>query len=291
MKILLIETATQVCSVALYDGGSIVATRGSDSPNAHSSHLAVFVDEIMKERGIEPSDIDAVCVSSGPGSYTGLRIGVSSAKGLCYALGKPLLSVPTLVSMAALYYRQHPEYQGMVCPMIDARRMECYTMVLLRRPPACESTLHWYAGDSPANPLSTLHSSLFTLHSSQFTLQVLRDTHADIFEASDDASLSTIHNSQFTIHNSQFTIHSPLDEWLEKGVVTFIGDGAAKTRRLLGAHPNARFDEDFVISAEGMADIAAGKLATGQTEDIAYFEPFYLKDFIAKKSVVHGLRD
>ena len=71
----------------------------------------------------------------------------------------------------------------------------------------------------------------------------------------------------------------------------FIGDGAAKTRRLLGAHPNARFDEDFVISAEGMADIAAGKLATGQTEDIAYFEPFYLKDFIAKKSVVHGLRD
>ena len=195
MKILLIETATQVCSVALYDGGSIVATRGSDSPNAHSSHLAVFVDEIMKERGIEPSDIDAVCVSSGPGSYTGLRIGVSSAKGLCYALGKPLLSVPTLVSMAALYYRQHPEYQGMVCPMIDARRMECYTMVLLRRPPACESTLH---------------SSFFTLHSSLFTIHPPGSTRHPCRYFRGVGRCLTLHNSQFTIHNSQFTIHNSL---------------------------------------------------------------------------------
>lgn len=230
MKILLIETATQVCSVALAEDSNVVAHRESDSPNAHSSHLAVFVDEIMKERGMVPADLDAVCVSSGPGSYTGLRIGVSSAKGLCYALEKPLLSVPTLESMAVLYYRQHPDYQGMVCPMIDARRMECYTMMVGRG-------------------------------------GVLRETAADVIT------------------------EGIYDEWLDRGEVTFIGDGAAKTRPILGSHPNARFDEAFTLSAEGMADTAEHKLAAGKVEDIAYFEPFYLKDFVAKKSVVHGLRD
>lgn len=237
MKILLIETATQVCSVALAEDGIVAVRRESDSPNAHSSHLAVFVDEIMKERGMVPADIDAVCVSSGPGSYTGLRIGVSSAKGLCYALGKPLLSVPTLESMAALYYRQYPDYKGMVCPMIDARRMECYTMMVGR--------------------------------DENGELRILRETHADIFDA---------------------PANTPLDEWLDRGVVTFVGDGAAKTRPILGSHPNARFDEAFTLSAEGMADMAERKLAAGKVEDIAYFEPFYLKDFVAKKSVVHGLR-
>lgn len=248
MKILLIETATQVCSVALAEDGIVAARRESDSPNAHSSHLAVFVDEIMKERGMAPADIDAVCVSSGPGSYTGLRIGVSSAKGLCYALGKPLLSVPTLESMAALYYRQHLDYQGMVCSMIDARRMECYTMMVGRGERREEN------GE----------------------LRILRETHADIF----DAPANTQHS----------TLNTPLDEWLDRGVVTFIGDGAAKTRPILGSHPNARFDEAFTLSAEGMADMAERKLAAGKVEDIAYFEPFYLKDFVAKKSVVHGLR-
>lgn len=230
MRILLIETATQVCSVALAEDGNVVVHRESDSPNAHSSHLAVFVDEIMKERGMVPADLDAVCVSSGPGSYTGLRIGVSSAKGLCYALEKPLLSVPTLESMAALYYRQHPDYQSMVCPMIDARRMECYTMMVGRG-------------------------------------GVLRETAADVIT------------------------EGIYDEWLDRGEVTFIGDGAAKTRPILGSHPNARFDKAFTLSAEGMADTAERKLAAGKVEDIAYFEPFYLKDFVAKKSVVHGLRD
>ena len=239
MKILLIETATQVCSVALSNDNNVVARRESDSPNAHSSHLAVFVDEILKECGLMPSDLDAVCVSSGPGSYTGLRIGVSSAKGLCYALGKPLLAVPTLLGMAALYYRQHPDYHGMVCPMIDARRMECYTMIV-----AC----------------------------GQGAETILRDTHADVFDSSAD--------SQLSVFNS----------FLDTGELTFIGDGAVKTRAVLGSHPNARFDETFRISAEGMVDIAMRKLASGETEDVAYFEPFYLKDFVAKKSVVHGLR-
>lgn len=236
MKLLLIETATQICSVVLVEDGKVVARRESDIPNAHSTRLSVFIDEVLKETGMLPRDLAAVCVSAGPGSYTGLRIGVSTAKGFCYALGIPLISVPTLFSMAALYYRQHPEYHGLVCPMIDARRMECYTMIV------------------DAN------------------LNILRDTHADILDMSAD--------SQLSILNAQ----------LDRGEVMFIGDGAEKTRELLGTHPNARYDSDFRLSAEGMVDIAVQKLTVGQIEDVAYFEPFYLKDFVAKKSVVHGLR-
>lgn len=230
MKILLIETATQVCSVVLADDGRIAARRESDTPNAHSTQLQVFIDEVLKECSLSPRDLGAVCVSSGPGSYTGLRIGVSAAKGYCYALSIPLLSAPTLLSMAALYYRQHPDYQGLVCPMIDARRMECYTMMV------------------------------------DGSLQVLRETHADIIES------------------------GLFDHWLDKGEVAFIGDGAAKCREVLGGHPHARFDIDFRPSAEGLLPLALSKLQAGEGEDVAYFEPFYLKDFVAKKSVVHGLR-
>ena len=231
MNTLLIETATQVCSVVLASEGRILARRDSDVPNAHSTRLSVFIQEVLDENRLTPRDLGAVCVSAGPGSYTGLRIGVSSAKGICYALGIPLVSVPTLLSMAALYYRQHPEYKGFVCPMIDARRMECYTMMV-----------------APG-------------------LDVLRPTAADVIT------------------------EGIFDEYLNRGEVTFIGDGAAKTRPLLGNHPNARFDDSFRLSAEGMIDLAAQRLAEGKTEDVAYFEPFYLKDFVAKKSVVHGLRD
>ena len=230
MALLLIETATQVCSVALAEGGEVTARRESDVPNAHSTMLQVYVEEVLRERSLEPRGLEAVCVSAGPGSYMGLRIGVSSAKGTCYALGIPLLSVPTLLSMAALYYRRNPGYQGLVCPMIDARRMECYTMVV-----------------SPE-------------------LEVLRPTTADIVE------------------------EGLYDPWLERGEVAFIGDGAGKTEPLLGCHPHARFDAAFRPSAEGMLGMAMEKLRRGEAEDTAYFEPFYLKDFVAKKSVVHGLR-
>ena len=225
MNILLIETATQVCSVALAEEGRVVVRRESDAPNAHSTQLPIFLKEILSS-----AKPDAVCVSAGPGSYTGLRIGVSSAKGVCYGLDIPLLSVPTLLGMATLYYDQHPDYKGLVCPMIDARRMECYTMVV--------------------GPDGT----------------VLRDTQADVITP------------------------GFYDEWLDKGEVVFIGDGAGKTRELLGVHPNARYDEAFRVSAEGMLPLAVKKYERGEKEDVAYFEPFYLKDFVAKKSVVHGLR-
>lgn len=225
MKILLIETATRVCSAAMSVDGTVTLLRECCDADAHSTRLSLFLKELTD--AVRP---DAVCVSSGPGSYTGLRIGVSSAKGLCYGYGIPLLSVPTLLSMAALYYAQHPEYKGLVCPMIDARRMECYTMIV--------------------DP----------------QLAVLRDTQADVIA------------------------EGFYDMWLNNGKLTFIGDGAAKTRPLLGSNANALYDDAFTVSASGMAQLAEQRIAAGKVEDVAYFEPFYLKDFVAKKSVVHGLR-
>ena len=229
MIILLLETSTPVCSVALARDGQVLAERRSSEPNAHSSRMPLFVSQLFADTGLSASQLDAVCVSSGPGSYTGLRIGVSSAKGFCYALQRPLLSVPTLMSMANLYFRTHADYDGWVCPMLDARRMECYTALFDR------------------------------------SLQQLRPTGADVIE-------DNIYR-----------------QYLDRHVVTFIGDGAAKTQPVLAAHPNARFDSSFAVSAEGMADLAEAKLSRGETVDVAYFEPFYLKDFVAKKSVVRGL--
>jgi len=229
MILLLLETATPVCSVALARDGQVVAELHSNEQNVHSSKLSPFIDQIFKQCGIRPAQLDAVCVSSGPGSYTGLRIGVSSAKGLCYALGKPLLSVPTLQGMAMQYFTAHPDYSGLVCPMIDARRMECYTAFYNRQ------------GE-------------------------VRPVDADII------------------------VPGIYDTYLEKGEVVFLGDGAEKTRDILGIHPNAKYAPDFQISAAGMLPIALKKLQDNQLEDVAYFEPYYLKDFVAKKSVVRGLR-
>lgn len=233
MKLLLLETATQVCSVALSIDGKVVGEIHSDEHNAHSSRLSKFMEQLLEENHSSFAELDGVCVSSGPGSYTGLRIGVSSAKGLCYAREIPLMAVPTLESMACQYYDEHPEYEGMVCPMIDARRMECYTA--------------FFEKDGRG-------------------VKQLREVQADIIE------------------------EHIYDDYLGKGIVTFVGDGAAKTEPLLGVHANARYDKSYRISASGLNRRACQMMAEGVSEDVAYFEPFYLKDFVAKKSVVRGLR-
>lgn len=229
MTILLLETATPVCSVAIAKDSEILAQCASAEANAHSSRLSAFVQQLLQKCGMTPRDLDAVCVSSGPGSYTGLRIGVSSAKGFCYALSIPLLSVPTLQGMAAQYFTQHPDYNGLVCPMIDARRMECYTAIFSR--------------DAEVKPVS---ADIIT---------------PDIYDA-----------------------------YLNQGPVVFCGDGAEKTKPLLGVHSHAVYAPEFQISAAGMLPLAMKKWEAKQFEDVAYFEPYYLKDFVAKKSVVRGLR-
>ena len=124
-RLILIETSTALCSVALAENGSIISYRESSAPKAHASLTAVFIDEMLKEQGLSIADCDAVCVSMGPGSYTGLRVGVSTAKGLCFGSGKPLLAVGTLNTLVE---QAQDEYKYII-PMIDARRMEVYTAV------------------------------------------------------------------------------------------------------------------------------------------------------------------
>ena len=130
-KIILIETSTSLCSVALAEDGAVTAYRESSAPKAHASLTAVFIQEVLKERGLKLADCDAVCVSKGPGSYTGLRVGVSTAKGLCFGSGKPLLAVGTLDTLVAQAVEECcPESSyRFIIPMIDARRMEVYTAI------------------------------------------------------------------------------------------------------------------------------------------------------------------
>ena len=244
--ILLIESATQICSVALSHKGVVLQEMHSDEPNAHSARMATLVEQLMESQGVRFADLQAVCVSSGPGSYTGLRIGVSAAKGYCYALQIPLLSAPTLQVMAANAYQQLPNYDGLVCPMIDARRMECYTAFFQKG------------------------------HGPEATVEEIRPVQADIIEA------------------------GIYDDWLNQREILFIGDGAEKTRKILSSHPNARYQNDYAtaegspfryqMTAAGMALMAEAQLQNGKEEDVAHFEPFYLKDFVAKKSVVRGLK-
>lgn len=217
--ILHIETATEVCSAALSVDGKLVLEKVSDVGQSHSTLLGVFVEEIMIEVRKQGLQLDAVSVSSGPGSYTGLRIGVSQAKGLSYGLDIPLIAIPTHRVMAAQL--QHMvDKDSLLCPMIDARRMEVY--------------------------------ATFFNHQ----LDVVRETSADIIDA------------------------DSYNDLLEKHEVIFFGNGAAKCKETL-THPNARFVDDIKPLASAMIAAADEAFAQGRFEDMAYFEPFYLKEFVA----------
>jgi tRNA threonylcarbamoyladenosine biosynthesis protein TsaB len=231
-RYLAIETATPVCSVALIEKDTVLSLQESTESNAHSKVLTVFIQEILEQFEWDVQDLDAIAVSKGPGSYTGLRIGVSAAKGLCYAGNVPLISINTLQSMACgIIQNKNVELKEnfLLCPMIDARRMEVY------------SALYDVTGNE------------------------VRETEAEIIDA-----------------------HS-FSEHLEKGEVLFFGDGAEKCKEII-SHPNAKFIEDFSVSAAHMAFQINTKFQKKQFEDVAYFEPFYLKDFIARAPRVKGLR-
>jgi len=230
--ILNIETATTVCSVCITNGTEVIAIRETSENNSHARVVAVFIDQLLKETGIDKHQLDAVAVSKGPGSYTGLRIGVSTAKGFCYALDKPLIGIGTLESMV-YGMKQFPlpdkkDLPVLYIPMIDARRMEVYTAVF----------------DS--------------------NLARVKETSADII-----------------------TTESYL-ELLQKHHLVIAGDGADKCREVLN-HPNVTFLEDFTVSAVHMIVPANRQFKANIFEDTAYFEPFYLKDFIAGKPKVKGL--
>lgn len=215
--ILCLETATTNCSVGLAKDGKLLALKEDNSKNySHAEKLHVFINEVLQEAGVTTKDLDAIAISKGPGSYTGLRIGVSSAKGLCYSLDLPLISVPTLDLLAAKLKAE----KGTKISMLDARRMEVYSAVY----------------DSNLNQV--------------------RDTQAQV------------------LNESAFA------EYLEKSKVHFIGNGVAKFEEIC-KHPNAVFHTQQYPSAKEMAEIAELKHQKSDTEDVAYFEPYYLKDFIA----------
>lgn len=223
--ILHIETSTKACSVALSENGSLIFHKEDiEGPN-HSVVCGVFVDEALSFANSHAIPVDAVAVSEGPGSYTGLRIGVSLAKGVCYGRDLPLLSVPTLklLCVPVLLGKEELPEDALLVPMIDARRMEVYSAVFSR------------------------------------ALQEVRPIGADIVDA--DTYLP----------------------YLEKHPVYFFGDGAMKCKNVI-QHTNAHFIEGIIPLAKWMFPLAERSLHLGEKQDVAYFEPFYLKDFVAIKS-------
>ena len=223
-RILLIETSTAQLSAALSQDGTITASRTCDEPRMQASLTAPFVKEILDEKSLSVKDLDAVCVGRGPGSYTGLRVGVSTAKGLCFGAGLPLLSAGTLDVLVQEAHRLGVVPSGCkyVVPMVDARRMEVYAAV-------------------------------FTPEGKQLTETKPVIIDSDSFAAE-----------------------------LAEGPVLFIGDGALKCRETLTSE-NAFFAAAFP-TAMAMAPLAEAAYNEKRFEDVAYFEPFYLKDFVATVS-------
>ena len=227
-RILYIETATEVCSVALsYNNAKFAGLEEDNAGFAHAEKLTVLIDALMKKTNTEYSQLDAVAVSYGPGSYTGLRIGMSAAKGFCYALNIPLIAISTLKAMAAgaLHLRDvenlflQPDV--LLCPMIDARRMEVYTAFFDK------------------------------------DLNEVRPPSADIIDA---ASYS---------------------DWLKKYKLLFFGNGATKCKPVLSPKANTYFFDEFLPSAQNMITLAHAAYKEKQFANLAYSEPFYLKEFQA----------
>lgn len=224
-RILHIETSTAICSVAVSeDGQNIYSEEERRGPN-HATTLGTFVDEALRHADRLTGPLDAVAVSCGPGSYTGLRIGVSMAKGIAYGRGLKLIGLPTLEVMCVpvlLYHDELPD-DALFCPMLDARRMEVYSAIYDR------------------------------------SLKPVRPVQADIVEA------------------------GSYDTWLNERPVCFFGNGAEKCRELLSQHPNAIFVGDIHPLAQMMSPLAEKAMRQERWEDVAYFEPFYLKEFVAGK--------
>jgi tRNA threonylcarbamoyladenosine biosynthesis protein TsaB len=224
--ILQIETATTSCSVALAKDGHVLGFKEVNQRNIHAEVITLFIEELLAAGELKYKDLDAIAVSSGPGSYTGLRIGISTAKGLCFALDKPLISVETLQAMAYGVINsknRNLDKDTLLCPMIDARRMEVFTAV-------------------------------FTTDGNQ-----VKPTSAEIID------------------------RDSFRELLATNKMLFFGDGAEKCQEVLGDNPNVQIIPGFTNSAIHLTQLALKKFRNKDFEDVAYFEPYYLKDFIAGK--------
>ena len=220
--ILHIETSTDVCSVAVSEDSQVIFEQEDHSGPNHAERLGTMVDEALSFTDNHAIPFDAVAVSCGPGSYTGLRIGTSMAKGICYGRGLGLIAVPTLELLCVpVLLREIPEDDALLCPMLDARRMEVYACIFDR------------------------------------ALKPIRETGADIVTA------------------------ETYMEYLEEHPIYFFGDGAEKCMDTIN-HPNAHYIDGIEPLAKWMQPLAERRLLNNQTEDVAYFVPYYLKDFVAK---------
>ena len=218
--ILGIETATKNCSVALFQNGIVIAKKEHISDGyTHAEQLTLFIEEVVGSANISLKEIKAIAISKGPGSYTGLRIGTSTAKGLCYALGIPLISISTLKAMASTMDKH--QISDIYCPMIDARRMEVF-------------------------------SAVYNVKNNE-----IRGVQADVV---DEQTYANFLNNE----------------------VLFFGDGALKCKEIIN-HKNAKFIEGIYPSAKNLGILANAKFEKKDFEDVAYFEPYYLKDFVAGK--------
>ena len=235
--ILCLETATPSCSVALVHNGEVLAYEEDPKGQNHSEKITLFISSVMKKAGISYNQLDAVAVSMGPGSYTGLRIGVSTAKGICYAVSKPLMAIETLESMAyggKVVISSEVEKSSMngsilLVPAIDARRMEVYAAIF----------------DENVNKI--------------------KDTEAVIIDENSFADLKKDHH------------------------LYLFGDGADKCAELFANDDKITVIKDFYCSARYMNTIAQQKFNNSEFVDVAYFEPFYLKDFVPGTPTVKGL--
>ncbi len=228
--ILSIETSTRVCSVAISTDDEVVSVKETHVSNSHAEKITLLCQQALLEAGLSFSDLDAIAVSQGPGSYTGLRIGVSTAKGFCYALDIPLIAVSTLKAMALgmLQLNQLGD-KALFCPMIDARRMEVYNAIF----------------STKMEQISPVEATI--------------------------------------VDEQSFAGH------LAKHHMYFAGDGAEKCAHLFKQNHHAHFVDDFLPSARWVAQLAVQKFAQSDFESTAYFEPFYLKDFIAGIPRIKGL--
>jgi len=227
--ILCLETATPSCSVALIHNGEVLACEEDPKGQNHSEKITLFIDSVMKKAGISYNQLDAVAVSMGPGSYTGLRIGVSTAKGLCYATDKPLIAIDTLHAMAFGGKTKASSENAVLVPMIDARRMEVY---------------------------------------------------AEIF----DKNINRIEETKAIIIDE-----NSFSELKQKHDVYLFGDGADKCAELFANDNKINVIKDFYCSAKFMNVLAQQKFDNKDFVDVAYFEPFYLKDFVPGIPTVKGL--
>ncbi|TVP43059.1 MAG: tRNA (adenosine(37)-N6)-threonylcarbamoyltransferase complex dimerization subunit type 1 TsaB [Mongoliibacter sp.] len=220
--ILSVETATNNCSVALHENGTLIHLHENNEPNSHGRLIVKMIESLFTNAGVKVKDLQAVAVSKGPGSYTGLRIGVSTAKGISFGLGIPIIAVDTLKALAKQAVSESLSENKLIVPMIDARRMEVYTAIY------------------------------------DHSLKIIQPLSPVIVE------------------------ENIFEKYLENFEITFLGDGMNKLKDIL-KHPNAIF-LDCENSAKTIGELAFTKYANGEFEDLAYFEPNYLKDFQVLKS-------